>query len=167
MLIETARLRLRPMTMADLDEFVALPFATPPFDRQRAIARLHANEAEWKDRGQGILAILDRVSRRFVGRVALKYWAQRDETWFGIALHRDDWGRGFATEAGRACVAWGFRHLGIPYISAMIDPENTRAIKLVERLGMTRQRTLDFFNDSAVLYRVTGEDWERGAATEG
>jgi RimJ/RimL family protein N-acetyltransferase len=166
-LIETERLDLRPMTIADLDEFVALPFAAPPFDHQRAIARLHANEAEWKHRGQGILAILDHVSGRVVGRVALKYWAQRDETWFGIALHRDDWGHGFATEAGRACVAWGFRDLGIPYIWAMIDPENTRAIELVERLGMTRQRALGSFDDSAVLYRVTREDWERGGGTEG
>jgi RimJ/RimL family protein N-acetyltransferase len=168
-LVETERLSLRPMTLADLDEFVALPYAGARFDHQRAVARLHANEAEWRDHGQGILAILDRDSGRFVGRVALKYWAQTDETWFGMALHRADWGRGFATEAGRGCLSWGFRDLGIPYVLAMIDPKNTRAIKLVERLGMIRLRTHTrvSFGDSAVIYRVTREDWERGAGTDG
>jgi Acetyltransferase (GNAT) domain len=102
-LIETERLSLRPMTIADLDQFVALRYVAPPFDRGHAIERLHADEREWKARGHGMLAILKRGSGRFLGRVALKYSAQSDETWFGLALHRDAWGHGFATEAGMYC----------------------------------------------------------------
>jgi RimJ/RimL family protein N-acetyltransferase len=163
-LIETERLSLRPMTMADLDQFVALPYVAPPFDRGHAIERLHADEREWKARGHGMLAILERGSGRFLGRVALKYSAQSDETWFGLALHRDAWGHGFATEAGRACIDWGFRELDLPFLSAMIHPENTRSIKLVERLGMTPLRTEFRLEDSVVVYGVSREGWQAASS---
>jgi RimJ/RimL family protein N-acetyltransferase len=163
-LIETERLRLRPMTMADLDQFVALPYVAPPFDRKHAIERLHADEREWKARGHGMLAILERGSGRFLGRVALKYSVQSDETWFGLALHRDAWGHGFATEAGRACIDWGFRELDLPFLLAMIHPENTRSIKLVERLGMTPLRTEFRLDDSVVVYGVSREGWQAASS---
>ena len=165
MLIETERLSLRPMTIADLDEFLALPYVPPPFDRRRAIERLHADEREWKDRGHGMLAILDRAGGRFLGRVALNYWAQSDETLFGLALHRDAWGHGYATEAGRACIDWGFRDLGVPYLSALIHPENTRSIRLVERLGMTPLRTDVLLEVPVLVYWISCEDW-RAASIE-
>jgi RimJ/RimL family protein N-acetyltransferase len=163
-LIETERLSLRPMTIDDLDQFVALPYVAPPFDRDQAIERLHADEREWKDRGHGMLAILERGSGRFLGRVALKYWAQSDETWFGSALYRDAWGHGFATEAGHACIDWGFRDLGVPCVSAMIHPENTRSIKLVERLGMTPLRAEVLLEDSVLVYGITREEWQAASS---
>ena len=45
-------------------------------------------------------------------------------------LRPDAWGFGFATEAGRACVDWGFRHLGLESVTAMIRPDNGRSIRV-------------------------------------
>jgi RimJ/RimL family protein N-acetyltransferase len=146
-MIETARLLLRPMTMADLDEFVAL-HAIPEitrfvahFDRSAAIARLADNEREWQNRGHGLVAIIDRATGRFLGRGGLRYWPQFDETEVGWALRPDAWGRGFATEAARACLDWGFRCLDVPYFTAMIGPDNVRSTRVAERLGMTPVRS--------------------------
>jgi len=91
-LIETERLVLRRLVMADLDEFAAL-HRDPEvvrfvwaLDRAQAKERLQANEQEWRERGHGMLAVLDRSSGRLLGRVGLKYWPQFRETEAGWLL---------------------------------------------------------------------------------
>jgi RimJ/RimL family protein N-acetyltransferase len=140
--IETERLLLRPLARADVDEFVAL-HADPEvarfvrrFERPEAEDRLRLVEREWAERGHGMLAVLDRLSGRFLGRVGLKYWPQLDETEVGWVLRRDAWGQGYATEAARACLDWGFGNLAIPYLTAMIHPDNAASIRVARRLGL-------------------------------
>jgi RimJ/RimL family protein N-acetyltransferase len=105
-LLETRRLLLRPIAFDDLDEFVAL-HADPEvtrfvsrLDRQRAEDRLRRNEEEWRERGHGLLAVLDRGSGEFLGRAAVKYWPQLEETEVGWVLRRD--AGGAATPPRRA-----------------------------------------------------------------
>ena len=50
------------------------------------------------------------------------------------------WGRGLATEAARASVAYGFDRLGLRSVVSIIDERNARSLRLAERLGMTRGR---------------------------
>jgi RimJ/RimL family protein N-acetyltransferase len=160
MLIETDRLVLRPLTTADLDEVVEL-HAMPEvkrtmgaFSRSAARARLERNELEWDERGHGLVAIIERASGRFLGRSGLKYWRQVDETEVGWVLRADFWGHGFATEAGRACLDWGFRDLNVPYLTAMILPDNQRSIHVAERLGMTPLRTDSLMDLPVVVYAL-------------
>jgi RimJ/RimL family protein N-acetyltransferase len=120
------------------------------FGRSDARSRLERNEREWEERGHGLVAILERAGGRFLGRSGLKYWPQFDETEVGWVLRPDVWGHGFATEAGRACVEWGFATLGLPYLTAMIRPDNHRSIRVAERLGMRPLRS-DFLMDLPVV----------------
>lgn len=166
MRIETERLLLRPLTIADVDEVVAM-HATPEvmqsmhgsFKRPRAIERLERNEREWQERGHGQVAIVERATGRFVGRSGLKYWPQFDEVEVGWVLHPAFWGHGFATEAGRACIDWGLGSLHVPYLTAMIEPTNTRSLRVAERLGMRPLR-----DDVLVDLPVTVYFTERRAA---
>jgi RimJ/RimL family protein N-acetyltransferase len=160
MLIETDRLVLRPLTTADLDEVVEL-HAMPEvkrtmgaFDRSSARARLERNELEWHERGHGLVAILERASGRFLGRSGLKYWPQFDETEVGWVLRVDAWGHGFATEAGRACLDWGFRDLNVPYLTAMIVADNHRSIAVARRLGMEPLRSDSLMDLPVVVYAI-------------
>jgi RimJ/RimL family protein N-acetyltransferase len=165
-MIETDRLLLRPLTTADLDEVVEL-HAMPEvertmgaFDRPAALARLERNEHEWDERGHGLVAILERASGRFLGRSGLKYWPQFDETEVGWVLRTDVWGRGFATEAGQACLDWGFRDLDVPYLTAMIVADNHRSIGVARRLGMHPLRSDWLMELPVVVYAI-----ERAAAS--
>jgi RimJ/RimL family protein N-acetyltransferase len=140
--IETERLILEPLTLDHLDEVVEM-HATPEierwmgtFGRAQARERLERNQREWDEHGYGLMAILERSSGRFLGRSGLKYWPQFDETEVGWVLRVDVWGHGFATEAGRACPQWGFGALGVPYLTALIQPENLASIGVAERLAM-------------------------------
>lgn len=160
MLLETERLLLRPLGCDDLDEFAALhtdPEVTRfirPFDRSEAEERLRLDEREWRQRGHGLLAIVNRESGDFIGRAGLKYWPQFDETELGWVLRRDAWGRGYATEAARACLEWGFSEFELPYLTAMISPGNLRSIRVAERLGLTPLRDDELLGEPVVVYAL-------------
>lgn len=160
MRIETQRLLLRPMEPGDLDAFVALhaePEVTSfirPLDRAAAEERLQRDEREWNERGHGMLAVLDAKSGAFLGRCGLKHWPQFDETELGWALRRTAWSHGYATEAAHACIEWGFSTLDVPYLTAMINAENARSIKVAERLGLSPLREDELLGDPVVVYAL-------------
>jgi RimJ/RimL family protein N-acetyltransferase len=54
------------------------------------------------------------------------------------------WGRGYATEAARAALDYGFGKLGLSEIGALTVPANQRSRRVMERLGMTRAPEDDF-----------------------
>ncbi len=164
-LIETERLLLRALVMDDLDEFATL-HRDPEvvrfvraLDRGQAEERLRANEQEWAERGHGMLAVLDRSSGRLLGRVGLKYWPQFKETEAGWLLGRDAWGHGYATEAARACLESGFAMLPVPYITAMIQPANTRSTQVAQRLGFQPLREDVLLGDPVIVHAVNRESW--------
>jgi RimJ/RimL family protein N-acetyltransferase len=157
-MIETERLVLRPIGLADLDEFAALhadPEVTRfvrPLDRAAAEERLGLAEREWKERGYGMLAVLDRTDERFLGRAGLKYWPQFEETELGWVLRRDAWGHGYATEAANAGAEWALSAFDLPYLTAMISPGNDRSVAVAERLGFAPLRNDVLLGDSVVVY---------------
>jgi len=124
--------------------------------------RLRLNEREWLERGHGIFAVLDRVSGAFLGRVGLKYWPQFDETELGWVLRRDAWGRGYATEAARACRDWGFEARELPSVTAMTHPENEASVRLARRLGMSPLREDVLLGKPVVVFSLHREDWRSG-----
>jgi RimJ/RimL family protein N-acetyltransferase len=158
--IETERLLLRPIELADLDALVSLhaDLEVTQFigtlDRDAAIARLRLAAREWQQYGYGMFAVIARSNDSFLGRAGLKYWPQFDETELGWALRRDAWGYGYATEAARACVKWGLCELAMPYLTAMIQPANVRSVRVAERLGMAPLRNDMLLGETVVVYAV-------------
>jgi RimJ/RimL family protein N-acetyltransferase len=171
--LNTERLLLRPLGVADIDEFVEMhdhPEVArfiPRLERPAAIERLRYAEVEWSQRGYGIFAVLDRVTGRFLGRAGLKYWRQFDETELGWVLRRDAWGHGYATEAARACLTWGFSVLTVPYLTAMIHPENSASIGVARRLNMTPLRDDVLLGSEVVVYAIARDDAGPRAGREG
>jgi [ribosomal protein S5]-alanine N-acetyltransferase len=60
----------------------------------------------------------------------------------GYALARAYWGRGFATEAGTAVVAWALERPEIHRVWAVCDAENVASARMLEKLGMRREGPL-------------------------
>ena len=77
----------------------------------------------------------------FVGFVGLQ--EPSFDAWFtpcvevGWRLARDHWGRGYATEAARVALAFGFDVSGLDEIVAFTVPANRRSVAVMERLGMS------------------------------
>ncbi|HTP23068.1 MAG TPA: GNAT family N-acetyltransferase [Solirubrobacteraceae bacterium] len=161
--IDTDRLYLRPTTIHDIDDLLALHSEPevrefmPPFDRDELVDRLRHYDEEWREYGHGMFVLLASDDGRFLGRIGLKYWPQFEEAEVGWVLRREEWGHGYATEAARACADWGFREFDYPYLTAMIRADNTRSIRVAERLGMTPRREDLLFDIPVIVHSVDRE----------
>lgn len=81
-------------------------------------------------------------SGAFVGQVALQPLAGTPDVELAYHLKPTAWGRGYATEAARALLAYGFTRLGLERIVALVLPTNRPSLAVITRLGMiaTRER---------------------------
>jgi RimJ/RimL family protein N-acetyltransferase len=156
--MRTERLVMRPVSDADLDDLVELH--TDPLV-QRVFGAVTGEEVaewiararrEWAERGLGRVSLFDRESGTFLGRCGLRHWPEFDEVEVGWVLMPAARARGLATEAGRASIEWGLRDLGLPYVTAMIAPDNAASIAVAERLGMTRDREDTLHGDHIVVW---------------
>lgn len=62
----------------------------------------------------------------------------------GWRLLRAMWGKGYATEAARACLQDGFMRMGLQQILAATAADNARSQAVIRRLGMKRAESLDY-----------------------
>jgi RimJ/RimL family protein N-acetyltransferase len=168
-LIQTVRLVLRQFALPDVEDLVVL-HADPdverfiplhgPFDHEQAIERIQNDQREWQ-MGHRSLAIVDRSTGSFLGRVTLHDWADLGETEVGYVLRADARGKGYATEAARAFISWGFENLPLPYVTTMIAPDNAPSVRVAERLGMSKVRSEVLLDQALIVRSVSREEWER------
>ena len=120
----TERLILRPFEESDVDAYTELLTTAEVRHSLRLPETVSRREAwlgmaqwrgQWELRATGQFAVEERASGRFVGRAGLHRPEQDD--WPGVevgwALHPDAWGRGYATEAGAASLAYAFDVMGL------------------------------------------------------
>jgi RimJ/RimL family protein N-acetyltransferase len=88
----------------------------------------------------------------------------------GYAIRADSWGKGYATDATRSMLTFGFEKLGLHRISAAIGPDNAASISVVKKLGMQyegRIRDHVFTNGEwrdSLLYAALEHEWIRQPA---
>ena len=124
-------------------------------------------EAGFEVHGYGLWALELRSSGEFIGFTGLA--APAFEAHFtpsvevGWRLARSAWGDGYATEVGRAVIAFGFEEVGLDEIVSFTTVANRRSRAVMERLGMSHDPADDFDHPSLpaehpqrphVLYRL-------------
>lgn len=166
--LETERLRMRGFALADLDHYAALsadPEVVRFLGNSKVLTRAEAGRAlativgHWQLYGHGLWAVENRASGRFVGRVGFIHFEGWPDFELGWTLARAEWGRGYATEAGREALRYAFEVLERPHVISLIVPENTRSVAVAERLGERRVGEETLGGKVADLYRVTREEW--------
>lgn len=144
--IETERLTLRPFRDDDVDAYTAVlqsPQVRASLHLPEHVGRYEAwlgmaqQLGQWELRGTGQWALEEKSSGAFVGRAGTHFPERAD--WPGIevgwALHPDHWGKGYATEAGAAAVAYAFAAHDADALYSVILPENTASQAVAKRLG--------------------------------
>jgi RimJ/RimL family protein N-acetyltransferase len=152
---QTERLRLRGWQEADLAPFAALnadpevmEFMAGSLDREASDALVARIETGWAENEFGLWAVERRSDGRFIGFVGLSrpsfeaHFTPAVEV--GWRLARDAWGHGYATEAARVALDFGFERVGLEEIVSFTVPANTRSRRVMERLGMVRDPADDF-----------------------
>ncbi|MBV9584984.1 MAG: GNAT family N-acetyltransferase, partial [Alphaproteobacteria bacterium] len=153
--IETARLRLRPLRDADLADLVRL---IGNWEVARWVANVphpytDANGRAWvalvrEDHATGRpqrFAIASKDTDKLIGGIGLDgdRGADTDEAALGYWLGQPYWGRDYAREAAAGLLDYGFRTLGLKTVRAYTDPANTASQKVLQSCGLTYVGDID------------------------
>jgi RimJ/RimL family protein N-acetyltransferase len=114
----------------------------------------------WAMRGYGQWAIEERSSARFIGRAGIINPAEWPGPEVGYLLGRDWWGRGYATEAARAAMNWGFEQMSFDELISLIDPENAASIAVATRLGESLRGDMNLLGHRVLIYGISRAEWE-------
>ena len=159
--LTTERLHLRPFTAADREAIHAV-YSDPEVMRYvghgahrtpaETAAALRVYGEVLERRGFSFLAVTERDGGALVGDAGLHPLG--DDIELGYTLARGAWGRGYATELGRALLAYAFDVLGAARVVAQVEPENTASRRVLEKLGMRAVDTRTAYGRPHLLYEV-------------
>jgi ribosomal-protein-alanine N-acetyltransferase len=185
--VRTERLILRRWRDSDREPFAAMNADSEVMEhfpasmsREESDSLVDRVEAHFDERGFGLWALEVAETGEFIGFTGLA--VPRFEAHFmpavevGWRLARSAWGHGYATEAARRAIAFGFADAGLAEVVSFTTVANARSRAVMVRVGMTRDPVDDFDHpllaeDSPlrhhVLYRVTAPRWAaiRSSAT--
>ena len=162
--LTTERLHLRPFTAADHPAIHAV-YSDPEVmrhvghgahktpDETAAALRIYGEVLE--RRGFSFLAVTERDGGALIGDGGLHPLGEDVE--LGYTLARSAWGRGYATELGRALLAYAFEVLAVPRVIAQVEPDNARSRHVLEKLGMTEREMRTAYGRPHLLYVVERE----------
>jgi RimJ/RimL family protein N-acetyltransferase len=166
-LIETARLVLRPHRLDDFDALAAMwrepaivrYISGKPSTREQSFTRLLRYAGHWALLGFGYWAIEDRQSGEFAGEMGFAdYHREMDPSldgmpelgWMVAPRYQ---GKGYATEAVRAAMAWGARYFPAgTTMACIITPDNAASIRVAEKCGFTLRENATYQGDAVGLY---------------
>ena len=148
--VETERLRLEPWDrrvhapgLVELNadpEVMRFISGGVPFTRVESQVQSDRIAEHWRTYGFGLWAAIELASGRMLGFAGLSHplwlpgWERSVEVGWRFARHA--WGNGYATEAGRAGLRYGFERLRLPEIVSLIHPDNARSLAVAARLGL-------------------------------
>jgi ribosomal-protein-alanine N-acetyltransferase len=151
--LETERLHLREITMDDAEWFLA-HFSTPeivwgqghpaPGGIEDAREQLARYIVDLFAQGRGLRwGIVLEGADALIGSAGLYDWDREiGSAELGYDLDPRHWGRGIMTEALRAILGFAFEVMRLDRVQALAMPRNERSLRLVERLGFTREGVL-------------------------
>lgn len=112
-----------------------IPYPYPPGVAAAWIAG-HPKELR---QGRGVAFAVRLPDRQVVGCIGLRVERHHDRGELGYWIGLPYWGRGYATEAARACLAFGFEHFALHKVVANHVRANPASGRVMEKLGMTRE----------------------------
>lgn len=167
LIIETERLIIRPFTLADIEPSYAMNLDAEVskytgdggvVDKKEIERRIVENVfGDYKKYGFGRLAVELKAENKFIGFTGLKYLEDMHEVDLGYRFMKEYWGKGIATESGKACIHLGFNTLGLNKIIAMVLPENLASIHVLEKLHFEFEKEVMEDHQLAKVYSLKKE----------
>ncbi|HKF24359.1 MAG TPA: GNAT family N-acetyltransferase [Candidatus Acidoferrum sp.] len=171
--VETPRLRLRPHRREDFPACVALwadPLVTryiggKPLTREEVWARFLRYAGGWYWLGFGYWAVEEIPSGQFIGELG---YSQNERSFDppsallddgGLTMPEVGWvlapqfhGRGYATEAALAALAWGDARIAVPHSFCIIHPDHRASIRVAEKCGFVEQSRPFYRTEPTILF---------------
>ncbi len=168
-MIDTSRLTLRRMREDDAEALfdifsdpIAMRYFGVVFDRPGMEKWVKDNLEHEQQHGFSLLSVILKDSNQVIGDCGLETDEIDGRLMVGIGFdfRRSYWGRGYATEAARAVLEYGFTNFEFESIWGWIDPQNTPSRRVAERIGMLLDRHVDRGGKKYALYSIKRRNWE-------
>lgn len=143
--LETKRLILKQHELADFDNLLALR-SDPDVMKYIGDGSTHTEEQVKRflnttipyqeKHGIGFCSVFEKESGNFIGQAGLfhlGYADEQPEIEIAHRLHKACWGKGYATELAKALIRWGFDHLSVDKLIAVVDPANVASQKVLKK----------------------------------
>jgi ribosomal-protein-alanine N-acetyltransferase len=174
--LETARLGLRKFTLEDIDAHTDIysnpevtqflpggPFLDPETAKDASSWVIRFFIRHWQLYDFGAWAFIDKETKRLVGHGGFKFLPHTptspketpQEIDIFYLLDRPYWGKGLATEVGRAFLAYGFEKLSLDHIAAITRPKNIASQHVLEKLGMVYAKEAYYYGVDVLYYAIS------------
>ncbi len=173
--LETERLMMRQLTLDDVDALSevlsdpwTLRFYHHPFSRDEVVEWIERWQQSYRDNRFGLWGLVLKETGELIGDTGLT-WQGVDGQRFvevGWHVHRAHQRKGYATEAGRASLDYGFGTIGLQQIISLIRPENEPSWRVAEKLGMRIWKDTMRSRFPHRVYLLRREEWVPSTGSE-
>jgi [ribosomal protein S5]-alanine N-acetyltransferase len=166
-MLETERLIVRRFTPNDLEKLIELRsddevvkyLGGRRLQNPEAIAkRLDFYIDCYRRFGYGMCAMIWKETGEMFGWSGLQPLEDSGETEVGYGMIKEFWGKGIGYECALAWLRYGFEQTNLQSIVAVASPENVGSWRIMEKLGMRREKTETHYGMECVFYRIDKKD---------
>lgn len=172
---ETPRLIIRTFTADDVKliydlckdpEVVKYLGEEPLTSKEQAHEVLNRKiiENQYNKYGFGRWAVHLKKNGTFIGWCGLKN--EDGEIDLGYRFKKKFWGKGYATEAAKAVLDYGFETLKLEKIHAKAMEENRASLAVMQNSGMRYAGKQEFHTHPGIRYEITADEWRRSQSKE-
>ncbi len=142
--------------MAILGDAETMSYYPRPFTREEVQAWIERALESYATRGFGLWAMVLKETEEVIGQCGLVPRLIEDVTEVEVGWHvnRGHWRKGYATEAALASRDAGFKHFGLLRLVSLILPANVPSEGVAKKIGMIRERNVDYKGQEHMLYVV-------------
>ena len=165
--LETERLKFRQMEHKDVDllmeifaDPIAMKYYPSTLSREHAMKWIDWNIQSYELHGIGLWICELKENGTFIGQCGIipQVVDGQEEMEVGYLLARKHWGQGYATEAAKALIDFGFNELGLTRIIATIYHKNDPSMRVAERIGMKFEKRTFVGKSDDVIYSIHKND---------
>ncbi|MFD0862667.1 GNAT family N-acetyltransferase [Sungkyunkwania multivorans] len=162
-IIKTDRLYLREFVMDDAfhlykmnsDPEVLHYTGDEPFRSEEAAAHFIQDYDFYTKHNMGRWAMIHNEDDTFLGWCGLKYHKEERIVEVGYRLYQKYWGKGYATEAAKAAIKYGFEKLRLKVIYAHVHVANKASHRVAQKAGLSFVKDFVYDGKPAKLYHIT------------
>jgi len=132
---------------------------TPVQSKEESEKVIQFIRKQYVDNGVGRWALIEKESGEFVGWAGLKLMKEEinghsDFYDLGYRLIPRYWGKGYATEAGKALVKYAFETLKVKNVFAIVDAENAASIKVLQKAGLHSESEFEYQGQKHLWFHI-------------
>jgi len=164
--LETARLILREHRLDDYpaalemwtDPVVTRLIGGAPRPEEEIWTKFLRKAGLWAHLGYGYWAVVERETGDVIGETGFAELKRaltpsiKGKPELGYAFSAKAHGKGYASEAARAAVAWGDQHLTEDTMSCIISPQNAPSLRVAEKCGFREAARSDYHGDEVIVF---------------